>query len=293
MSFFTSTVLRPMSQEQIARKAPAVYATAPKSTTSDKYLFVSTQKLIDSLGKYGWNVVAASQTMNRGSTSEAVMTNKHALFLAPQDMLEKQFNYGDTMPLMKIENAHNGAASFHMTTGFFRKACANGLTVPESIFAAPKIKHTKDMANDVVEAAYTVMKDFPKLTEMQKVLSHVQLNTEERLLLLDTASDIFFDRETRELQETMAKKQFRPERWSLVDQLGAAQRYQDRKNDLWTVTNVIQENLIRGNVRLLSETGHARSQRKVTSIDRDNDIHEKLFAMTAKFAELKGVRITA
>ncbi len=297
MSFFTQSTLKPMSRDQIAKKAPAVYAQAPHSKTSDKYLFVSTERLVDSLNNKGWHVVAASQSMNRASTTEAVMTNKHALFLAPSNLIETQFNAGDTLPLLKIENSHNGLASFHMATGFFRKACANGLTVPDSLFSAPSVKHTTNMANDVVEAAYTVLRDFPRLAEMQRSLGSVNLNAEERLLLLDTAKDIFFDRETVQAHQEGLNRRFRGasahymDSWTIENQLGAPKRFADKKTDLWTVTNVIQENLIRGNVQLANEQGTVRSQRKVTSIDRDNDIHDKLFRLTQKFAQLKGVTL--
>lgn len=293
MSFFTAATLRPMSQEQIARKAPAVFAQGPSSKTSSRYLFVSTEKLIESLNKKDWHVVAASQTLNRASSLDAKLTNQHALFLAHGNQLNNQFNAGDTMPLLKIENSHNGLSSFNMMTGFFRKACANGLTVPESIFAAPKVRHTINMANDVVEAAYTVLRDFPRLTEMQRELSQLTLNDEEKLLLLDSATEIFFDKEQIEANRRLALTTRQP-RAEIDFQLGMPQRFADRKNDLWTVSNVIQENLIRGNVRLYNpETNTIRSTRKVTSIDRDSDIHDKLFRLTQKFAELKGLRIGA
>ena len=64
--------------------------------------------------------------------------------------------------------------------------------------------------------------------------------------------------------------------------------WQDKKDDLWTVSNVIQENIIRGNCQVSNAQGDVRSKRKVTSIDRDSEIHDKLFALTKKFAELKG-----
>jgi hypothetical protein len=293
MSFFTASTLRPMTADQIIKKAPAVFAEAPSLKTSQKYLFVSTEKLVESLGKKDWHVVAAHQTMNRASTPDAKMTNHHALFLAHGNQLNSQFNAGDSLPLLKIENSHNGLSSFHMATGFFRKACANGLTVPESLFSAPKVRHTINMANDVVEAAYTVMRDFPRLAEMQRELSNVILSDEEKMLLLDSAAEIFFTPEQLEANRMLAKNT-RQDHALIEYQLGRPQRYADKRADLWTTTNVIQENLIRGNVRTYNPEAHSmRSTRKVTSIDRDNDIHDKLFRLTQKFAELKGVKLHA
>jgi hypothetical protein len=262
---FFSHGIQVLNESQIMRNAPAVFATAPKSTTSDRYLFVDTAQLLRGLSSEGWSCVSAVQTMNKATNAELRNTNKHALFFARSEMIGRNLhNVGDTTPLIKIENSHNGLSTFNLSTGFFRKACSNGLTVPETIYSAPKIRHTKDMYSSVIDATYKVLNDFPKLMQMEEALRSIQLSHEEKLLLGDTAADIFFERSERE---------------------------DDRKSDLWTVSNVIQENLIRGNVRVVNNDFRLQYKRKVTSIDRDNDIHEKLFAMTQKFAALKGVKI--
>ena len=287
MSFFTATTLRPLDHNTLMRKAPAIFAEQPKASTSDRYLFIPTIKLIDGLAANGWSVVSAVQQGNAGSTKDAALSNKHALFLARNEILGSQFNAGDTLPLLKLENSHNGLSSFHMATGFFRKACANGLTVPDSVFAAPKVRHTVNMKDEVIEASYKVLRDFPHLVEMQKTLSTIQLDQSEKALLADTASELFFTKEEIELNRWKAKKTGN-DRYLLDSQIVTPRRWQDKKDDLWTVSNVIQENIIRGNCQVSNAQGDVRSKRKVTSIDRDSEIHDKLFTLTKKFAELKG-----
>lgn len=291
--YFNSRSLKALSPEDIARRAPAVYASAPKETTSDNYLFIPTARLVDGLASNGWDVVAAKQSMNRASSVENRETNKHALFLARQDDLRRGVGYGESLPLLKLTNSHNGMSTFSLSSGFFRVVCANGLTVPDSVYQAPKVRHVRDMAQEVIDATYKVLNDFPRLIQMQKDLSGIELSQDERFLLADAAADIFFTKTDRERMNAIAKKSHN-DRYLLESQLIAAKRYDDRKNDLWTVSNVIQENLIRGNVQLADETlSKTKFQRKVTSIDRDNDIHEKLFKLTQKFAELKGLKIGA
>lgn len=289
--YFNSRQLSPLSNDTIMKKAPAVFATAPKSTTSDQYLFVSTSKLIDGLRTQGWEVVTAKQTMNRSTDAENRATNKHALFLARNESLSRGANIGDSLPLLKLENSHNGASTFKLSAGFFRILCANGLSVPDSIYSAPKVRHTQDMRSEVIEATYKVLNDFPKLIGMRDALRSISLSNEEIMLLGDTAAEIFFSKEERE-QMNLTAKRSRNDRYLIESQLIQTQRHDDRKTDLWTVSNVIQENLIRGNVRLMRDNGRLVSQRAVTSIDRDNDIHQKLFTMTQKFAELKGHKIS-
>lgn len=283
--------IQALSTDQLRRNAPAVFAEAPKSSTSEKYLFIPTINLVNGLQDNGWSVVSAVQTMNRKTTAEMRDTNKHALFFARSEMLGRNLdNVGDTTPLIKLENSHNGLSSFALSTGFFRKACSNGLTVPETLYSAPTVKHTRNMRDDVIEATYKVLNDFPMLMQMQNVLKSIELTEEEKFLLGDTAAEIFFSREERQDLNEVARK-YRNDRYLLESQLVAAKRYEDRKTDLWTVTNVIQENLIRGNIQTVNNDKRLQYKRKVTSIDRDNEIHEKLFAMTQKFAELKGVKV--
>lgn len=288
--FFTHGI-QALTTEQILRSAPAVFATAPKSTTSDRYLFVETHELLKGMMQEGWSCVSAVQTMNKKSTVEMRNTNKHALFFARSEMLGRNLdNVGDTTPLIKVENSHNGLSSFSLSTGFFRKACSNGLTVPETIYSAPTVKHTKNMYHEVIDATYKVLNDFPKLMSMQEALKGIELSHEEKLIMSDTAAELFFSREEREQLNALSKR-YGNDRYLLESQLISARRYDDRKNDLWTVSNVIQENLIRGNIRVVNSDQRLQYKRKVTSIDRDNEIHEKLFLMTQKIAALKGVKI--
>jgi hypothetical protein len=284
--------IQALSNDQIMRQAPAVFAAQPHSRTSDEYLFVDTAKMVNGLRSEGWSCVSAVQTMNKATSKENRETNKHALFFARTETLgtSSLANVGDTIPLIKLENGHNGLTSFGLSTGYFRKACANGLTVPETIYAAPKVRHTKNMYNEVIEATYKVLNDFPQLMAMKQALQSLQLTNDERYLLGDTAADIFFTKEERLALNEKAKR-WGNERYLLEMQLINAQRRDDRSSDLWTVSNVIQENLIRGNIQTVADTGRLNYKRKVTSIDRDKEIHEKLFMLTQKFAELKGLKI--
>lgn len=280
--------IQALSTDQLRRKAPAIFADAPKGTTSDKYLFVETSKLLEGLQENGWSAVSATQQMNRSTSKENVMTNKHALFFARTENLG--INVPDTMPLIKLENSHNGLSSFALSTGYFRKVCSNGLTVPETLYSAPTVRHTKYMRDEVIAATYKVLNDFPMLMEMQQALQGITLSNEERLLFADTATELFFSKEER-IQLNEVARRYRNDRYLLESQIVSAKRHADRNLDLWTVSNVVQENLIRGNIQVVNSDNRLQYKRKITSIDRDNEVHEKLFALTQKFAELKGVQI--
>lgn len=75
-------------------------------------------------------------------------------------------------------------------------------------------------------------------------------------------------------------------------QLLHERRYDDKGNDLWTVFNVVQENIMRGGLQG-SKIGSNGRRRKVTtrpvkSIDRDVRLNKALWVLTEEMKTLKG-----
>jgi hypothetical protein len=68
-------------------------------------------------------------------------------------------------------------------------------------------------------------------------------------------------------------------------------RYDDKGHDLWSVYNVVQENIIKGGVQgqKLGSNGRIRRQktRAVKAIDRDVKLNKALWLLTEKMAECK------
>jgi hypothetical protein len=280
--YFNSKQLRPMSLDEIHRAAPAVFAEQRASRTSEKYLFIQPRNIVEELMKEGWAVVSAVQTASRSHESKE--TSKHALMLARRDAINTQFDVGDTLPLIKIDNSHNGLSSFKLMSALFRKVCANGMTVPDGYVSSPTIRHTQAMAGDVVEASYKLINEFPQLMEKIGALKSVTLNADEQRILARSAANIIFEPEQILLNDNLRRP--------IHEQLLISRRYEDRKDDLWTIANVIQENAIRGNVKILSENGTSKKTKAVKSIDRDSRINQELMTLAAAMAELKGVKVS-
>lgn len=285
--YFNTSILRPLTENQIKAYAPAVYAESPSEKTSDKYLFVPTYKLVDALQSNGWSVVSARQTQNSKTSLDARMSNRHSLLLTPTQYVNRQLQEVKGLaPLIKINNAHNGLMSFSMANAIFRQVCANGLTLPEEIGAVPRIRHTTDMRDEVIEASYRVLSDSPKMLQAFTDMSKVTLSFDEKLMLADCIADVCLDIDQYKLDE---HESARKRAWGgyvratnsldINHQLIHPKRYQDRADDLFTVTNVVQENIIRGSVKLASAKG-LRSLKSVTSIDRDEKINQAILKIS-------------
>ena len=63
---------------------------------------------------------------------------------------------------------------------------------------------------------------------------------------------------------------------------------QDYKDDLYTVLNVIQENLIRGNIQGINKDTKRRfTSKEITSISKDTEVNKGLWDIAEKIAQIK------
>jgi hypothetical protein len=61
------------------------------------------------------------------------------------------------------------------------------------------------------------------------------------------------------------------------------QRDEDNGDDLWSVFNRCQERMIKGGYSSLNSQNKARKQRGITSIKRDVDCNQKLWAIAERY----------
>ena len=65
-------------------------------------------------------------------------------------------------------------------------------------------------------------------------------------------------------------------------------REEDAHDDLYTVLNVIQENLLRGNISGTNkETGRRFTSKEITSISKDVDINQNLWSIAERIMSIK------
>ena len=64
-------------------------------------------------------------------------------------------------------------------------------------------------------------------------------------------------------------------------------RYEDRKPDLWTTFNRIQENIIRGGVRGHTTTGKRTTTREVGGVSENVRLNKALWALADGMAQIK------
>jgi hypothetical protein len=269
-----------MPQEQLRRNYPAIFAESEKETLSDKYLYIPTFKLVEGLEREGFKVIGAKQCNTRKVENREFV--KHVVYMTHESM-RSDLNVGEELPMLALTNSHNGLSAFGIDTAFFRLACSNGLLMPTTTINSARVTHKKGMQNDVIEASYKVLKSFPEQVAQIQNMKSIGMSSDERIIFAESAQNLAFDDEQIELNKKLGR--------DIAPKLLTVRRHADQKSDLWTTFNIIQENIIKGGIRVVRENEQGQRSlartRAVSSIDRDAKLNRELMMLAQKMMQLK------
>ena len=264
----TTTTPQILSQDQLKRIAPAVFAAHAAPSTSSRYAFVPTSEVVTVLGRQGFEPVAAQEKRvrieaRRGYQSHVIRFRRTASGRA--------LSVGDSIYELVLKTAHDGTSAFEFSAGLFRLVCSNGLVAPAGSFGGFSVKHVGYAARDVVEGVESMLDSLPAMTAAVGEMQAVELNRDEQTLLAESAARL---------------------RWNdnlpvTTDRLLTPRRYEDRGQDVWRTFNVIQENLVRGGVRGVAANGRRQRTRAMTGVDASSRLNRELWALAEGMAKLK------
>lgn len=227
-----------LTEEQVRKVAPAIFATGPAAHTSCRYSFLPTSEVITPLATEGWQVVGAKQTKSRFGGADPNY-QKHLVVLAHQSDLD---NY--SCPRILLTNSHDCGCSFQLRAGLFRLACANGLIVSGGLVQDIRIRHTEHTIADVLDAAYTLRGHTNRVQQRVEEFQARDLTWHERYKFARRALAIRYD-----VDEYMGFPHSYVEPTDLLD----PRRQEDYGNDLWRTFNILQEKVVQGLFYVQSE----------------------------------------
>ena len=249
-----------MTIEQIKSTAPAIFATKPSPKMSDKYVFVPTMDILDNFQKQGWELSSVKQT---GLGVHGV----HELRLRNGGLPK----VGDCLVEAIIRNSHNGIATFSVSAGLHRLVCSNGLTVPTSLSESFNLRHQRFDLDEVKQLTESFAERLPIIqSSVDRMMTKV-LTTPEKIQFVKQAINTRW--KTGTVPATLD-----------VMAIMYPKREEDKKNDLWTVFNVVQENFIRGGLEYTSSRGRKTSSKGLKSIMAVNQVNTKLWDLAEQFS---------
>lgn len=204
----------------------------PHYNMKETYQFISTADIVSRLESLGWHVEITSVASVRKADKRGFQ--KHMLRLRNPSYGRMMLNGDEVQPEIVIVNSHDGSTSTRIYLGIVRFACLNGL-IAGTGFKDVRVIHSKNFSNKLVMGMEHVTQNIPELTSMISFLSSTQFQASELEELVQSTVDY----KLRTIPNLVK---------AYYDTATQVRRYQDRKQDAWTVLNRLQESLIRGGI---------------------------------------------
>jgi hypothetical protein len=257
---------RPLSDDDIRRVAPSIFAEGAHDSRSSRYTYIPTIDVLNGLRKEGFQPFMAAQTRVRDDSKREHA--KHMLRLRRSDAI----GVSETKEIVLL-NSHDGTSSYQLIAGIFRFVCANGHIFGDTM-SDVRVHHKGDIINDVIEGAFEVMQGFSAIDESLEQMKTLTLKPAEKEIFARAALSLRYDEQT-------------PAPITERDVL-QPRRQADRESDLWRTFNVVQENMIQGGIRGRATTGKRTTTRPVSGIDQNIKLNRALWLLADQMAKLKG-----
>ncbi|EKB4873203.1 TPA: DUF945 domain-containing protein [Citrobacter farmeri] len=257
---------RPLSDDQIRAVAPSIFADAPHGSRSERYAYIPTATVLTKLRQEGFEPFMVCQTRVRNEDRREF--TKHMIRMRHAS----QINGSEANEIILL-NSHDGTSSYQMLAGMFRFVCHNGLVCGETT-ADIRVPHKGDVAGEVIEGAYEVLQGFEQVQASRDAMRVITLETGEEEILARSALALKYDDPTRPAPVTET-------------QLLAPRRFDDRRPDLWSVFNRIQENMVKGGLTARTSNGRRQRTREVQGIDQNLRLNRALWMLADGMRQLK------
>ena len=270
----------PLTNSQIINIAPAAGSFEPIDGVSSRYSFVPTLTAVDLLRDAGWEPIHAEQSSVRIADREGYQ--KHMIRFAKNGL---SFD-GERVDIV-LYNSHDRGCAFKLIASVWRQICGNGLMVA-SEFANFSHKHIGFKPDDFVHSAREIAAAAGTIADRVDEMKAIEMTPDERSIFAQTALGLVYGAQSKtneELVQAINDAPIQPH------QLLEERRYDDKGKDLWTLFNVVQENVMKGGLkgRKIGSNGRLRNvtTRPVKAIDRNIKLNQALWYLTERMAELK------
>jgi hypothetical protein len=246
-----------------------VNKTYPSSLVSNKYEFISTKSILETLSTFGWFPYSVKEARTRIEENKGFQ--KHSITLFNQKISD-DLAVGTVIPQLVLVNSHSGSSSLQLHISFLEKICSNGLIVDTATYGAFRVTHRGESLNEWVSTAVqSAVSALPSMCEKVKRFQGINMNKDECLEFAEQAIEIRFDLEKYRI---------------IAPEFLCAYRSAQREPNLWNVFNVVQEASIRGGVIQFfrDRKGFVRS-RAIKSIDEYIRLNKSLWKLAETTAQ--------
>ncbi len=255
-----------LSDDDIQRAAPSIFAGEAHSSRSEKFHFHSTRELLANMRVEGFFPTEVRQGGSKDLDKRSF--TKHLIRFRRDNALR----LNDNLQEVVLVGAHDGTSSTHLMGGWFRLICLNGMVVSDGPQSTVRVPHFARSGWDkVIEGSYTVINDGQRQAAQIEQMRAVSLSTDDQERFARQALVARYGEDAPDVP---------------AHRLLEARRPEDRGDSLWLTMNRVQENLMRGGVGYRGEREvqgrvrmiHAHT-RPVNSIDGTVDVNRALWSL--------------
>lgn len=263
----------PLTDDQLRLAAPSVFTDRPAGAMSDRYAFLPTFEVVRGLRDNGFLPFFARQSTAMSKHAQPFARHeirfRHVDTIAQNERTARMgvgFLRGTDIVRefdeISLVNSHDGSSAFELYRGVFRVVCTNGLIAATTGGERVRVKHAGNIVDNVIEGATRILADSQRTTEEREAFAALQLDKDEEVAFATAALQLRYNGEPAPID---------------APALLQRRREDDRQNDLWTVLNVVQENIVKGGVRGFTPTGRRMTTRGISSITTDIGVNRMLW----------------
>jgi hypothetical protein len=248
------TERKTLSVEELQALVPSAFTETAAPTVSQKYQHIPTAQIVEDLKQLGFQPVQANEI--KAKTGKGFQ--KHLIRFQNPELVTP-----DGIVELLLTNSHDARNAFQIRIGIYRFICSNGLVVPATEFENIRMRHTGYSFEDLRTMINDIISKIPDLVKRIATMQQTELTEQQQQELARAAANVRW-------------KNLKAE--DSVDSLLTVNRTEDSGNDLWSVFNRIQENMLRGGVEVKK-----RKVKSINSITTELRLNEQLFQLTSNY----------
>lgn len=231
-------------------------------TLSEKYKLVPTKSIAEQFYAMGFIKEDYQAVRVRKKSKEGYQ--KHIVRLSNPTLLSSAHN--DVKLQLVVTNSHDGLSAFKIQLGIYRLVCSNGLMVGRT-FESIALRHTGNVIEQVEKSIERMVAQVNKLDAAITLMKQKTLTPEQTTQFVARAIALRYpDKSINDVELTI-------------------RRDEDKENNVFTLYNRIQEDLVRGGNEVRNNQNRFRRARNVTSIDKLTKLNEGLFDLASEFSQ--------
>ncbi|SHK92182.1 protein of unknown function [Paraburkholderia terricola] len=175
----------PLSDDQIRRVAPSIFADGKHESRSERYTYIPTINVLPGLRNEGFQPFMVCQTRVRHDDRREF--TRHMIRMRHADEIT-----GEEANEIILLNSHDGTSSYQMLAGAYRFVCQNGMVAGDTVRDI-RVPHKGNIVQNVINGAFDVLRPDPR-TERRHEGPHARARRTARVRALRACAALRADR---------------------------------------------------------------------------------------------------